>query len=396
MLILTQVAESKGLCNQVYFRGSMLFAQRRMFQNEALTSVVCYEMNSGRWEHLLTVGDLMTCFCPNDDGTKMCIGKLNGEIDIINVGSDRRTKPLKTPGSFAITCVLMCAGEVILAGTKDGLIYKFEKNQTIVSAVLGKHAGDINKLVYDAAREMVYSASEDMTIGVWNARTLEKVATLCGHEGSVKSIALVGSTKLVSGGADRKVVLWDVDKQYKKLRTLGEHDNVVTSVCVTANNNYVLSSSFDYLVRMWSVGNTRVSYLLHEQKFVIRDVAVSRCEKFMAIATWEAIRIVNVTFVPVPCVPAPRISVNPQITVTPGDSKKRSVEVIDFIHAGNNNNASAEIKKPRRGRPPKYPSTGAAVNPPTPALPEVGGYSIAEEDEDDEEDDYKPTANIYL
>lgn len=58
----------------------------------------------------------------------------------------------------------------------------------------------------------MYSASGDMTIGQWDTGYASRIATLGGHEASVKALAVAPSNThvLASGGRDGHLMLWDV------------------------------------------------------------------------------------------------------------------------------------------------------------------------------------------
>ena len=53
-------------------------------------------------------------------------------------------------------------------------------------------------------------ASGDMTIRIWEIATGACVATLEGHRGSVRSLALLNGTRLASGSSDQTVKVWEV------------------------------------------------------------------------------------------------------------------------------------------------------------------------------------------
>ena len=86
---------------------------------------------------------------------------------------------------------------------------------------------------------------------------------LQGHTSPVHSITLTSDNKyLVSGsgslnltlstGTDNTVRIWSL-KQKKEIAALEGHYDVVSSVAVTSDNKYIVSGSFDTILRRWTL-----------------------------------------------------------------------------------------------------------------------------------------------
>ena len=68
------------------------------------------------------------------------------------------------------------------------------------------------------------TAGDDGLIHLWSAETGAAFETLKGHRGSVLTLAFTGDGNLVSGAADRCVVLWDLKSEWKLDRVIGTGD----------------------------------------------------------------------------------------------------------------------------------------------------------------------------
>lgn len=120
------------------------------------------------------------------------------------------------------------------------------------------------------------SASQDSTIRIWNIHSeiVDAIAavdsqqqppqrlllTLSGqHEGGVLSVSFSGDgSKLISGGADTKVVIWDVSIARAGAGAvlfvlLGQHSDVVQCVQFDASGRFAASASADSTVCLWNV-----------------------------------------------------------------------------------------------------------------------------------------------
>ena len=73
-----------------------------------------------------------------------------------------------------------------------------------------------------------------------------------GHEGRVNGVAVsADGTRLISGGQDRSLRLWDLESAAPLLRL--DHDGPVTSVAMTPDGLTGLSGSLDRTVRVWDL-----------------------------------------------------------------------------------------------------------------------------------------------
>jgi WD40 repeat protein/serine/threonine protein kinase len=77
--------------------------------------------------------------------------------------------------------------------------------------------------------------------------------SFAGHASAVSSLALSTDGKLaISGGADRTVRLWEIEKG-RCLRTFEGHHGAVTSVALSGDGRLALSGGVDAALRLWDV-----------------------------------------------------------------------------------------------------------------------------------------------
>lgn len=105
-----------------------------------------------------------------------------------------------------------------------------------------RHERPVTDLAYDDRHGLLYSSCKDKLIICWDCAGEDKlvaVATLCGHEGAVYCIDVVGERdELVSGGADGWLCWWSADPASGKVKPGGGKDKKEKIATPTRRFNY--------------------------------------------------------------------------------------------------------------------------------------------------------------
>jgi WD40 repeat protein len=123
-----------------------------------------------------------------------------------------RTLKAVDDDSFALALVVDSRNSLISAGT-DGRVKVWEWAAGSGSSpryMQTSHDKYVRALA--VCYDTVVSASADKTIKIWNTESGRCVSTLSdGHDDCVLTVAVSESGKIVSGGWDKKIVIWDID-----------------------------------------------------------------------------------------------------------------------------------------------------------------------------------------
>ncbi|EOB04379.1 WD repeat-containing protein 57, partial [Anas platyrhynchos] len=162
-------------------------------------------------------------------------------------------------------------------------------------ATLKGHSGAVMELHYNTDGSMLFSASTDKTVAVWDSETGERVKRLKGHTSFVNScyparrgpqLVCTGSDdgtvklwdirkkaavqtfqntyqvlavtfndtsdQIISGGIDNDIKVWDL-RQNKLTYTMRGHADSVTGLSLSSEGSYLLSNAMDNTVRIWDV-----------------------------------------------------------------------------------------------------------------------------------------------
>lgn len=111
-----------------------------------------------------------------------------------------------------------------------------------------------------------------------------RVTTLTKHEDSVRAIAWLSSTRLMSAGFDHKIALCDTGRSTSEdpllrneqagIRTFNGHSKGVSSLCLLMNGSVLVSAGDDQSVRVWDVKSGELIRSLNQHTGVVHNLAV--------------------------------------------------------------------------------------------------------------------------
>lgn len=126
---------------------------------------------------------------------------------------------------------------------------------------------------YPSGVQVLFTGSRDRTVKEWNLETgsVERVINDV-HTGSVLSIC-VHNGYLVSAGSDRKVVIWNLEKN-ELFGILSDHTDSVLSVRL--DDDRLVSCSKDNLVKTYSFPSLTLEFVLRGHRAAVNAIALSK------------------------------------------------------------------------------------------------------------------------
>ena len=118
---------------------------------------------------------------------------------------------------------------------------------------LAGHRDAVTAVLFHPVYSLLFSASDDATIKVWDSESGRFERSLQGHQDGVMGIALdERGVLLASCSVDLSIKLWDTDS-YSCVRTLTGHDHTVSSVAFVPGGDQLVSASRDKSIKVWEV-----------------------------------------------------------------------------------------------------------------------------------------------
>lgn len=135
-------------------------------------------------------------------------GDFDGRLHEWELGKKKPTRALELDGSVYALAVNP-DGAYVFAGL-DQAIARIDTSSWTVDETLHAHTHIVHGLALSSDGNRLVSASRDDMVGVWDARTGALLHLLGGHTDCVYGAAFTPSGRVVSGGLDGRILVWDL------------------------------------------------------------------------------------------------------------------------------------------------------------------------------------------
>ncbi len=223
-----------------------------------------WDIESGKDKFVISPQSKIYAVSLSDDGKTLFSGDSNGNVMQWRLGS-------KTPQAFAkpgLIPINVCAfspdGKLLLSSLsslQEGRLQIWDaKTRNKLKEFL--YQAPITDATFSPDGKQVLAASLDGTLQLWDISTGANVARFQEkHSGKALAVALSqpgsplfgAEIKVLSGGTDKKVKLWDFSTGKLEQEFVG-HEDTITSVAFSPNNTMALSGSCDHTIRLWWLG----------------------------------------------------------------------------------------------------------------------------------------------
>jgi len=184
----------------------------RTFAIEESTGLLS-ESGSGLKNHIL---DAWTLDISPDNDTYV-IGTQKGGVHFASIQSGQRVLSLEVPTKAHVySTTFNDDGSAVACAAADGSVTILDPVSQKVSHSLNDHQLAVRSVSYSADSKLLYCASEDRHVSVYDTRTSQVVSSF-SHSGMCLSVSPSPDGRhFVVGNSDHSVYLWDLGMQKKE------------------------------------------------------------------------------------------------------------------------------------------------------------------------------------
>ncbi|MBT9315890.1 TIR domain-containing protein [Leptothoe spongobia] len=199
---------------------------------------------------------LSVAFSP--DGKKLALGLENSNIQLWQLGQDRRLLATMEFHTGPITSLAFSPnGKKLASASEDKTVRLWQQDGTPLSE-LTDHIASVRSVTFSPDGQILASAADDRTIRLYNPDG-KILRTLRGHNAQVKGIAFSpDSSMLASASWDETIRIWS-SRTGQLIRDIRGHNALVYDVSFSPDGKYLASGSWDKTVRTWTLEGEPIS-----------------------------------------------------------------------------------------------------------------------------------------
>ena len=202
----------------------------------------------------------------SQDGSRIISGSQDNTIRLWDSEGGQLLKSFRGHDGAVRTVAFAQSDQVILSGSHDNSIRKwniseYEEIRVLQGQVLEGHVDAILSAGFSPDGERIVTASRDRTARTWETFTGQPLKVFAeGHSFLATSAAFFpGGKRLATGAVDNTVRIWDVDSGTQLVRL--EHTGRAAALTVSNNGKWAITGGDDNSARIWNAETGELAYV---------------------------------------------------------------------------------------------------------------------------------------
>lgn len=185
----------------------------------------------------VTAGDCIFAIC----GHRMIVWNMNSREEYFNY---------LAPCEF-ISLSVTSDGQKLLAGSKDGSLYCYNKETGEITTLPVFHSSGINYIKFDHNNMIVVTGAENGAIGIHELRSNRIIHHIHGHTHNITCLIverICSTSVIITGSEDKTAKIWDLING-NLVHTLSGHLKAIK--CIATAYDSVITGSLDSTIIIW-------------------------------------------------------------------------------------------------------------------------------------------------
>ena len=162
-------------------------------------------------------------------------------------------------------------GSILATGSYDQMIHLWDTSDGTLLRSLAGHQGAVFDLDFRVDDKILASASADRTIKLWNVQDGKRVDTLSQPLKEQHTVLFSKDGKrLFAGGVDSRIRIWEISETAREtsnpiIETRFAHEGTILSLHLSSSGKLLASSADDRTVKLWDSGSLKERFQLPDQ-----------------------------------------------------------------------------------------------------------------------------------
>jgi hypothetical protein len=178
-------------------------------------------------------------------------------------------------------------GKKLAMGTNDGTVKFWDIGGEKVDWTIPAHKTPVWALALAPHGDYLATGSDDDRAILWDLKTQKELHGLA-NPGGTRAVAFDSEgKKLVTGGRNGSVKVWDVATGKESALEISGHRGLVLSVAFAPDDKTIASASGDNIIKIWNASTGRLTHTLTGHESTVYAIAYAPTGRHLVSGSWD-------------------------------------------------------------------------------------------------------------